>query len=247
VPTLISTLELGDIGRNEALTRKFEGWLAARTPDRPFFALLWYGPTVADAAPHVGLARDGRYASNPRADELWNGYRQGMHRIDGEVTRVLAALDQAGRASDTLVIVASDHGYEFDDLGLGHYGHASNYGAPQLRSLLLMRWPGREPRAFGHRSSHPDLPPTLLQELFGCRNPPSDYGMGRNLFDGVSWDWIIAGSYHSFAIVQPDRILVSYPGGLTEVLGPDLQPPAGATLDAELIERALAEMRRFYR
>lgn len=247
VPTLISTLDEPAAGRNEALTRKFEDWFAARAADRPFFALLWYSPTDRNAAPLVGLARDDRYALNPRADELWNGYRQGMHQIDGEIAQVLASLDQAGRASDTLVIVTSDHGYEFDDLGLGHYGHASNYGAPQLRSLLQMRWPGREPRAFVHRSSHLDLPATLLQELFGCRNPPSDYSMGRNLFDGVSWDWIIAGSYHSYAIVQPDRILVSYPGGFTEVLGPDMQPPLDSALDAALIERALAEMRRFYR
>jgi membrane-anchored protein YejM (alkaline phosphatase superfamily) len=110
-----------------------------------------------------------------------------------------------------------------------------------------MRWPGREPRSYTHRTSHLDLPATLLQELFGCTNPPGDYSMGRNLFAGESWDWIIAGSYHSYAIVEPHRILLTTPGGFADVLDPDYRLAEGAKLDPVLIEKAFAEMRRFYR
>ena len=125
------------------------------------------------------------------------------------------------------MMITSDHGYEFDDLGLGYYGHASNFGPFQLRATLLMQWPGRAAQRFGHRTAHQDLPATLLQGLFGCKNPPADYSMGRNLFDEVSWDWIIAGSYHDHAIVEPGRIMVTEPGGFAEVLGPDYRPPRG--------------------
>ena len=161
--------------------------------------------------------------------------------------RVLAALASAGLKENTLVMITSDHGYEFDDLGLGYYGHASNFGPFQLRATLLMQWPGRAAQRFGHRTAHQDLPATLLQGLFGCKNPPADYSMGRNLFDEVSWDWIIAGSYHDHAIVEPGRIMVTEPGGFAEVLGPDYRPPADASLDAGLIEESMREMRRFYR
>ncbi len=110
-----------------------------------------------------------------------------------------------------------------------------------------MRWPPIAPRVFTHRTSHFDLPTTLLQDLFGCTSPPADYGVGRNLFAGRSWDWIIAGSYHSWAIVERDRVTVTTPGGLAEVLGPDYRDLADAPLDPALIESTLAEMRRFYR
>jgi membrane-anchored protein YejM (alkaline phosphatase superfamily) len=167
--------------------------------------------------------------------------------VDGEVARVLGALDAAKLADDTLVIISSDHGYEFDDLGLGYYGHASNFGPYQLRATLLMRWPGRPAHLYEHRSSHMDIPATLLQGLFGCTNPPADYSVGRNLFDGVSWDWMIAGSYHAHAIIEPDRVMVSEPGGFAQVLGPDYRPPADARLNPQRIEEYLLEMRRFYR
>jgi membrane-anchored protein YejM (alkaline phosphatase superfamily) len=247
IRTLRSTLELSPRQQNSAVTKEFENSLAAHAGSRPFLILLWYNPVISKSWPVAGLAPDDRYATNPRARDLWNHYRRGVHLVDREIARVLKALDAAGRATDTLVLVTSDHGYEFDDLGLGYYGNASNFGAPQLRSPLLLRWPGRAPKAYTHRTSHLDLPATLLKELFNCRNPATDYGMGRNLFDGVSWKWIIAGSYDAHAIVQPERVLVTHPSGLVEVLGSDLRPLADTTLDAELIEQALTEMRRFYR
>ncbi|MGQ0430153.1 MAG: DUF3413 domain-containing protein [Gammaproteobacteria bacterium] len=247
IPTLFATDELDEQERNPAVTREFERWLAAHPARRPFLAILWYLPLPAPAGSETGIVRDGRYAHDPRADELWNDYRGRLRLIDRELARVLAALEAARHGGDTLVIVAGDHGYEFNDLGLGDYGNASNFGAPQLRTPLYLRWPGREARTYSHRSAHQDLPATLLIELFGCINPPTDYGSGRNLFDGVSWEWIIASNYNSNAIIEPDRVVINYRGGLTEVLGPDLRPTGDAATDRALIERALVEMRRFRR
>lgn len=248
VSSLHSAVELGRVESNRQTADEFVNWLGARRTEQPFFSMLWFNHSDADVGPiDVEPETDGRYAGNPEARERWRHYRRGLWVVDGEIGRVLGALDASGHGGQTLVLVMGDHGFEFDDLGLGYYGHASNYAHYQLRTPLLMRWPGREPRVFTHRSSHFDLPATLLQELFGCTNPSADYGVGRNLFDRVSWDWIIAGSYHSYAIVEPDRILVTTPGGFAEVLGPDYRDAKDASLDPALIESAITEMRRFYR
>ncbi len=248
VPAMTSTKELSPVEANVQATRDFSRWLATRKSARPFFSVLWFNPPIANIPlPAPDLQPDGRYGGNPRANKLWNEYRRGVRLVDSEFREVLGALDRAGHSGDTLVLVMGDHGYEFDDLGLGYYMHASNFGQYQLRAAFMLRWPGRAPQAFTHRTSHLDIPTTLLQEVLGCQNPPSDYSMGRNLFSGVSWDWIIAGSYQSYAIVEPQRIMVTEPGGFAEVLGPDYRAPADASLDAALIEKSMAEMRRFYR
>jgi len=158
----------------------------------------------------------------------------------------LAALDAAGVVENTLVIIASDHGYEFDELGLGYIGHASNFSRWQLVSTLMLRWPGKEPIAYTHRSAHQDLPVTLLQDVFGCSNPPAEYASGKSLFDAGDWDWLVAGSYSSHAIVQPDKVVVTYPGGRTEVLGQTYQPGSELTIDVDVVQDAMLEMRRFY-
>jgi uncharacterized protein len=236
------------VENNRQVTADWLQWLGRREATaRPFFAFLYYDPPVVDGGGVAGVPPDDRYQSSAKARERWLRYRSGVHMVDGEVARVLAALESAGLREDTLVMITSDHGYEFDDLGLGYYGHAGNFGPYQLRSTLLLHWPGKPARAYGHRTAHQDLPVTLLQGLFDCRNPPADYSAGRNLFDGVSWDWIIAGSYHDHAIVEPGRIMVTEPGGFAEVLGSDYRPHADARLNAGLIEQAMREMRRFYR
>lgn len=248
VPALRSPTGLARVASNRWTASEFVSWLDARKGADPYFAFLWFNHSDTDiGAVGPEPVEDGRYVSNPEARERWRRYRRGLRVIDDELGRVLAALDRSGDRDQALVMVMGDHGYEFDDLGLGFYGHASNYSQYQLRTPLLMRWPGRAPRIHTHRTSHLDLPTTLLQELFGCTNPPADYGMGRNLFAGESWEWIIAGSYHTYAIVEPGRILLTTPGGFSEVLGPDYRPVDDARLDPALIERALAEMRRFYR
>ena len=248
VPALYSAPGPGRVDSNRQTASEFVRWLGARQVEQPFFSLLWFNHSDLDVGA-VGPepAADGRYAGNAEARTRWNHYRRGLRVIDDEIARVLAALGQQGEDGRTLVLVMGDHGFEFDDLGLGYYGHASNYGQYQLRTPLLMRWPRIAPRVFTHRTSHFDLPTTLLQDLFGCTNGPADYGVGRNLFAGRSWDWIVAGSYHSWAIVEPGRITVTTPGGFVEVLGPDYRDLADAPLDPALVESTLTELRRFYR
>lgn len=227
--------------RNQAITEQWQTWFANRDTARPFFSFLYYDPGNAkDTGTQGGLS------GNELQDKI-AGYDRGIASIDADVAELLADLEAAGIADDTLVLVTGDHGYEFDELGLGYVGHASNYGPWQLRTPLIMRWPGRDPQRFGQRSAHQDVPATLLQEAYGCSNPASDYSSGDNLFAGKSWDWILAGSYNSHAIVETDKIVVNNPGGFIEVLGTDYRPQQGLTLDAERLEEAVVEMRRFYR
>jgi membrane-anchored protein YejM (alkaline phosphatase superfamily) len=157
---------------------------------------------------------------------------------------VIDALRARGLWDRTVVIVTSDHGYEFDDSHLGYVGHATAFTPHQLRVPLIVHWPGNSPRDFTHRTSHYDLAPTLLGGVLGCTTDPADYSVGRSLFAGENWPWLIAGSYNSYAIVEPDTIIVSQ-NGLIEILGHDYRP--GGRLDASVVSDAVGVMRRFYR
>ena len=157
---------------------------------------------------------------------------------------MIESLHASGLWDRTVVIVTSDHGFEFDDSGLGYVGHATAFTPHQLRVPLIVHWPGKSPQEFTHRTSHHDLPPTLLAELFGCTTPPSEYSVGRNLFGGQDWPWLIAGSYTAYAVVTPDTTMVSQ-GGLVELR--DSQYRMRGHLDAGVVRDALEAMRRFYR
>ncbi len=240
---------LDAIQRNRAVTRGWLRWLESRSPGQPFFALLYYDPPTGHLPDHRDepLPMEDRFLDNRDAHQRWRQYRLAQRLVDGEVGRVLASLPEHELLDETVVIVTSDHGYEFDDNGLGYIGHASNFSPVQLHSTLMMLWPGRAAAGFDHRTSHHDIPVTLLQHLMGCRNPPSEYSVGRDLFAGESWKWIMAGSYNARAIVEPDQVIVSNPGGFVEILDADYRPSDRTRLDSALIEETMREMRRFYR
>jgi len=232
-----------DVDPNIAITRQWRQWLQGRgSQEQPWFGFLYYDPGSFAADYEAGL--DGELSKVERRE---SAYMSAVTDMDGQIADMLQAIDETDGGRDTLVIIASDHGYEFDELGLGYIGHASNYGPWQLRSTLLMRWPGRTPRVFSHRSAHQDIPATLLQEVFSCSNPGSDFSSGENLFAEQPWSWIIAGSYTSHAIIEPNQLVVSYPGGAIELLNAEYRPDDTLSLNPELMQEAMTEMRRFFR
>jgi membrane-anchored protein YejM (alkaline phosphatase superfamily) len=241
--------DIGEVARNRAVTDEWLGWLAHRDASRPFFGFLYYDPPMGEmpADATETLPMDGRFTTSARARDAWRRYRLAARVADGELGRVVDSLGQAHVLEDTVLIVLSDHGYEFDDTGLGTVGHASDYSASQVRATMVVRWPGRPPRTWHHRTSHYDVPVTLLEDALGCTGDPQDYALGRNLYAGRDWDWIIAGSYNSHAILQPDRVIVSHAGGFVELLGADYRPLPGAAPDARVVAEAMSAMRRFYR
>jgi uncharacterized protein len=246
VPDLPAPREGPGTRKNRAVTEDWLRWIQGPEAREPFFAFLYYDPPLQNMAASGSepLPLDDRYGASAALARRWRQYRLAARFVDREVGKTIDSLRARGLWDRTVVIVTSDHGYEFDDSGLGYVGHATAFTSHQLRVPLIVHWPGRSPAEFTHRTSHLDLAPTLLGELLGCTTDPADYSVGRNLFAGESWPWLIAGSYNSYAIVQPDTIVVSQ-NGLIEILGPDYRPPG--RLDASVVSDALRVMRRFYR
>ena len=97
---------------------------------------------------------------------------------DHHFARFLARLTELGVDEDTLFVITSDHGEEFQEHG--SWGHGHSVYQELLHIPLMMRWPGVIPA--GTRTPHTvstlDLPPTLIEAL-GV-NPQSTFA-GRSL------------------------------------------------------------------
>ena len=232
--------------RDQTLNADWFEWLSKRDPDRPFFGFLFYDAVTTRSFPE-DYAEQFRPEGDAERDELLAGYETAVHFDDGLVAEVLEDLAQRELSDSTVVIITSDHGEEFDDSGMGLKKHGSGFTRYQLQTPMVVAWPGR-PRGEvrSYRSSHYDVVPTLMQDLFGCRNEARTYGVGHNLFDQQPWDWIIAGSYFNFAVLQPDRITVTYPNGGSEVRNWSYQLVQEPRFDGELLEAVAEQNTRFY-
>ena len=133
-----------------------------------------------------------------------NQYRNALHFIDQEVAKILDNLNSKGLLDNTLVLITSDHGEEFDDNGLGVWGHNSNFTPAQTQVPLIIHWPRqRAGQIYHHTTSHFDIIPTLFKEILGVKNPLSDYSLGRLLSDSSSREIILMASYSNLAVFSP--------------------------------------------
>ncbi len=237
----------GSSGRDRTLTDEWYDWLDRRDPSQPFFGFLYYDAAVAIDPPdnyHPAIPVPPGASTQVRQ---YARYLTAVHYVDSLVGRVLADLERRELLDRTVVIVTSDHGMEFDESGQGFTGHGTSYSGYQLQTPLVLRWPGRPPGRVVRRTSHHDVVPTLLTELFGCANPPSDYASGHDLFADTQWDWLIAASYRNFALIEPERVTVVYHAASYEIRDRNYRLVRNPTLPSDGLRAALREMSRFYR
>ncbi len=91
---------------------------------------------------------------------LWSYYRN-IEFVDGEIGRILQALDDRGHSQDTLIVLTADHGE-----GLAHHQmvRKSSLYDESVKVPLLVSWPGRVPHDrtdTTHLVSGLDIMPTL--------------------------------------------------------------------------------------
>ena len=112
---------------------------------------------------------------------------------------------------------------------------------------MLLAWPGVEPAQYSHRTSHYDVAPTMMRRLLACTNPYSDYSSGKDLFDGQPWDWLIAGSYYNYAVLEPEQVTVTFPNGTYQVRDNDYRLLSDPQFNGKVLEAVMRENTRFHK
>lgn len=102
-------------------------------------------------------------------------------------------------------------------------------------------------RRFDYLTSSYDIVPTLLQLVFACKNPISDYSIGYNLLiEGNRAPFLLVGSYINMGIFEADRATALETSGRITITGLKAEPLDGAAPRMDIVTRALDLMRRYY-
>lgn len=137
--------------------------------------------------------------------------------VDRSVAKILQALEESGKADETIVVFTSDHGEQMGDHGI--LGKTLMY-EESVRVPMLIRAPmlGREQQRIDGNFSHIDLVPTLL-ELLGQGVPENLQGESRvpvlrgeeNLGDNdvfIEWSGADGHPRASIGEAEPNRSMV---------------------------------------
>lgn len=255
----IPNLRLGSDGnssweRDTDAVQDFEKFLQTRNPQKPFFGFIFfdaphaydYPPSAARFAP----AKPMNYlllTNNTDPTPYLNRYRNAVYFNDGLIDEILTSLKQQGILENTLVVLTGDHGQELNDSHQNYWGHNSNFTDYQTKVPFVVYDASRpQTTSYFHRTSHHDVVPTVLQEIYGCTNPPGDYSLGYSLFDPTPRPFTVFAGHTEKVIRAGDDITVFNKfGSLNRYdahLSPLQTPP-----DSETLREGLKSFSRFYK
>ena len=241
------------------MTRELIDFMArGQASGKPFFGFAFYKSThfnycyPRDDAPFkparkLELGITGSAHAHENRDAFFNDYLNAVHYTDELVGRVIAALDSTGALANTIVVVTSDHGEEFDDNKADYWGHTGNFTGYQTRVPMFIYVPWQEPRTVKATTAHIDLVPTLLEEGLGCDAPEADYTNGHDMFAKLPADRpIVISSYVNHAIISDENVFVVYPMYVQKYKLWDINGKADAIAPAAA-RQVMEEMSWFYR
>lgn len=237
------------------ITQRFITDLQQLPSDKPFFGFLFFdaphGFSIPENYPHriePMLEQVNYLELNNDYDPVpfLNLYKTTAHYVDSLIQNIMEELARTQRLDNTLVIITSDHGQEFNEMGKNYWGHNSNFSLWQTKVPLMLLWPGREPMATNTLSSHEDLIPTLLTEAFGCANPTTDYSTGYSLFNLPGNDrGLLMESWTDRAILYDDHLFLINPLGGIDAVDQNYDSIDDRELPPEVLAGTIEHMSRF--
>ncbi|SUQ02626.1 hydrolase [Vibrio owensii] len=240
------------IKRDQQITDEFIQF-QKQDSDKPYFNFLFYDSAHGTSFPEPEFAKFKPYwervdhilLNNDFDASLYhNRYKNSLYFIDSLIAKVLKNVD----LENTIVVITSDHGEEFNDHKMNYWGHTGNYSDTQVHVPLYVYLPDHQPEQINYRTTHYDIVPTLMNELFDVQGDTQSYSVGRDLFDNcVPRDWFIAGSYYNYALVGKETMLVVNPGGHSQQLNNQLKVDTEHQVPVNVIQDSLDEMSRFYK
>ncbi|NAW57579.1 MULTISPECIES: DUF3413 domain-containing protein [unclassified Vibrio] len=220
-------------------TQAIERWATwASAAKKPWFSFLEL--TTVDS---FKMNSDSKGDATAR---LKAGYQQSVQTADTELGQLFDKIQSLTLSDNTVVIVTSNHGTEFNETKTNSWGSNTNYSRYQLQVPMIIHWPGKLAAEYSHRTSHLDLSVTLLQDLLGVSSNPNDFSSGRSLFDERKRKWILAGDTRELALITPESTTVIDKFGNFKVYDENYKREKDENPALTVLMQGLTELQRFY-
>ncbi|WP_305369625.1 DUF3413 domain-containing protein [Photobacterium leiognathi] len=178
---------------------------------------------------------------------LKNSYRNAAYHIDEMLGRVFADLKDKGVLNNTIVVIASNHGTEFNETGNNTWGSGSNYSKYQIKVPLIIHWPDHAAQEVTRLTSNLDVVPTVMESLLNVATAPSNYSSGVSLFDqNDNRRWILSGNDDDIVVVQKKQTTVVDKYGNYNVYDNNYQLKDEGKPKLSTLMQVMNELKRFY-
>lgn len=102
---------------------------------------------------------------------------------DNQLKSVIDLFIEKGLISNTIIVITATHSND-------------------VKTPMLMIWPGKGRKVVNELTSHYDVLPTIMKEDWKCKNPPEQFSFGSNIFDDSPTNEIVMGTYKNLKILD---------------------------------------------
>ncbi len=187
------------------------GKLDRADKSRPNFTFMFFESTHApytfpqDEVIRPAYLREMNYANLDlyhNIDGMHNRYINAAHHIDAQVGRLLDFLKKSKMMQNTIILFTGDHGEEFMEKGHWGHGHNKTFPEEQVHVPMVLWMPGEKPRQVNTRTSHDQIPTTLLEHL-GVTTHHAEYSSAGDLFSPLPY--VTMGNYNYLSIFDGEH------------------------------------------
>lgn len=125
-------------------------------------------------------------------------YRGALTALDGQLEKLLSATP----LNNSMVIITAEHGLSFD--AQANKAEENYFGRDMIQVPLFVYWKKLPIGNHNELTSHTDILPALMNDIFNTQNPLADYAQGHNLFNLSGDNWVLASNHRWNVIITPD-------------------------------------------
>ncbi|WP_413693479.1 sulfatase-like hydrolase/transferase [Psychromonas sp. KJ10-2] len=183
-----------DATNNNQVMQQWDEWIKTQQQSTPWFAYVY----LEQQNDH--LFTQPSIKTIPEQTEQLTLYQSQVLAIDEKIQTIVDSLKAQQAYQNTIIILTGTNGQSFKEQN-SNDTLISGASVP-----MVVVWPNKPPRAVYHMTSHVDLVPTLMQEVFAVDNPSNQFSSGHDLFTKQDRDFILSGDSKNYIIYENRRI-----------------------------------------
>jgi membrane-anchored protein YejM (alkaline phosphatase superfamily) len=179
---------------NIQVVQQWVKWAATQQADKPWFSYVY----LEQKNDH--LFSQATHRTIPEQSENLSLYQSQVATIDNQIQRLIDTLKEQKQDQNTIIIITGTHGQSFK-------GQSTNDELINGSHVpLVIIWPDKTPKNIYRMTSHVDIIPTLMQDVFAVTSPTSSYSSGQHLLDNNVRQYVLSGDIDNYIIYETDKI-----------------------------------------
>jgi len=192
--SVTSNVHYAKTDNNNQVVHQWQKWLSRQSAKKPWFSYLYL-----EQKNSVQFSKYAQKSITEQAKTLAL-YQSQVSDIDNKIKRLISGLKKQKQYNNTIIIITGTNGLSFKGID----SDAALINGSHVPMVMIL--PHTGPQVITRMTSHSDIAPTLMEEVFSVENPSSNYSIGQHLLEDTGRQYVLSGDVNDYIIYEADKV-----------------------------------------